>query len=51
MQCDGAAFSSDVASPIQDAEGKYEVLSKYARDLTEEARSGKLVRHQYIGCF
>ena len=26
----------------QDAEGKYEVLSKYARDLTAEARAGKL---------
>jgi hypothetical protein len=30
----------------QDAEGKYEVLAKYARDLTEEARAGKLVRHK-----
>jgi hypothetical protein len=30
----------------QDAEGKYEVLAKYARDLTEEARAGKLVRAQ-----
>ena len=29
---------------VQDAEGKYEVLAKYARDLTEEARAGKLVR-------
>jgi ATP-dependent Clp protease ATP-binding subunit ClpB len=26
----------------QDAEGKYEALKKYSRDLTEEARSGKL---------
>ena len=28
----------------QDAEGKYEVLAKYARALPEEARAGKLVR-------
>jgi hypothetical protein len=33
-----------VARGVQDAEGKYEVLAKYARDLTEEARAGKLVR-------
>ena len=26
----------------QDPEGKYEALSKYARDLTEAARNGKL---------
>jgi len=25
----------------QDPEGKYEALSRYARDLTEEARKGK----------
>ena len=29
-------------SPVQDPEGKYEALSKYARDLTAAARDGKL---------
>jgi ATP-dependent Clp protease ATP-binding subunit ClpB len=28
--------------PVQDPEGKYEALAKYARDLTEAAREGKL---------
>ena len=38
------AVASIIYAYTQDAEGKYEVLAKYARDLPEEARAGKLVR-------
>ena len=33
---------SEVVRAMQDPEGKYEALAKYARDLTAAARDGKL---------
>ncbi len=35
-------YFDNIMSPVQDPEGKYEALSKYARDLTAAARDGKL---------
>lgn len=37
-----AAVAEECYVSVQDPEGKYEALSKYARDLTAAARDGKL---------